>query len=337
MTDYPFTAEDLDALRAWDTPTICNGLEIVVRERRAIGFTVAPMVVVDRKLPPIVGLARTGMIRAKEPPRGPVAPREGLVRVLRRQRLSNHRSPSGSPRSTRLRRVLGRGPHSCPCGARCSRLRHPGSPTSRQGRPARASDRQCRAPRCDRHDAACAPNITFSRAVKCEKDHTDGGANAGELALAAAPSHRPFAASDFKTGGWGSSRSSPVTLHLIHYSCTGAIHLPIIGAIPGGICSRSLLDQLVHGRAGGLLLVGLARVVGGEVGLRPTENVRHLLLGCPVPGCPSAATLCKAWDVQSGKPASSQRSGTSCRSRLLSRDPIRCGPGASSTQSGSGR
>jgi hypothetical protein len=24
MTDYPFTAEDLDALKAWDTPTICN-------------------------------------------------------------------------------------------------------------------------------------------------------------------------------------------------------------------------------------------------------------------------------------------------------------------------
>ena len=44
MTDYPFTAEDLDALRAWDTPTICNGLEIVAPERRAIGFTVEPMV-----------------------------------------------------------------------------------------------------------------------------------------------------------------------------------------------------------------------------------------------------------------------------------------------------
>ena len=44
MTDYPFTAEDLDALKAWDTPTICNGLEIVAPERRAIGFTVEPMV-----------------------------------------------------------------------------------------------------------------------------------------------------------------------------------------------------------------------------------------------------------------------------------------------------
>jgi Aldolase/RraA len=76
MTTYPFTAEDLDALRAWDTPTICNGLEIIAPERRAIGFTTTPMVVVDRNLPPIVGLARTGMIRAKEPPRGSVPPRE---------------------------------------------------------------------------------------------------------------------------------------------------------------------------------------------------------------------------------------------------------------------
>ena len=45
-------------------------------ERRAVGFTVEPMVVVDRKFPPIVGLARTGLIRAKEPPRGPIPPRE---------------------------------------------------------------------------------------------------------------------------------------------------------------------------------------------------------------------------------------------------------------------
>ena len=76
MTDYPFAAEDLNALRAWDTPTICNGLEIVAPERRAIGFTVEPMVCVDRKLPPIVGLARTGVIRAKERPRGPIPARE---------------------------------------------------------------------------------------------------------------------------------------------------------------------------------------------------------------------------------------------------------------------
>ena len=76
MTEYPFTAAELNALTAWDTPTICNGIEILAPERRAIGFTVEPVVVVDRKLPPIVGLARTAMIRAKEPPHGPAPRRE---------------------------------------------------------------------------------------------------------------------------------------------------------------------------------------------------------------------------------------------------------------------
>ena len=76
MSARPFTREDLAALRQWDTPTICNGLELIVPERRAIGFTVTPMFAADRKLPPIVGLARTGLIRSKEPPRGPIPPRE---------------------------------------------------------------------------------------------------------------------------------------------------------------------------------------------------------------------------------------------------------------------
>jgi len=76
MTMPPFTAADLEILTRWDTPTICNALELVSPERRAIGFTVEPVVAADRKLRPIVGLARTGTIRAKEPPRGPVLPRE---------------------------------------------------------------------------------------------------------------------------------------------------------------------------------------------------------------------------------------------------------------------
>jgi regulator of RNase E activity RraA len=75
MPDYPFTAGDLEILKQWDTPTICNGLEITNPERRAIGFTVEPMVAVDRSFKPIVGLARTGIIRARETPRGPIADR----------------------------------------------------------------------------------------------------------------------------------------------------------------------------------------------------------------------------------------------------------------------
>ncbi|HUZ63423.1 MAG TPA: RraA family protein [Acetobacteraceae bacterium] len=75
MAEPLFTRADLEALRQWDTPTICNGLEIVAPERRATGFTVEPMIAADRKLPPIVGLARVGTLRAKEPPRGAVASR----------------------------------------------------------------------------------------------------------------------------------------------------------------------------------------------------------------------------------------------------------------------
>ena len=33
MTEYSFTAQDLEALKAWDTPTIGNGLELVAPER----------------------------------------------------------------------------------------------------------------------------------------------------------------------------------------------------------------------------------------------------------------------------------------------------------------
>lgn len=76
MTDRPFTRADLAALVQWDTPTICNGLELIVPERRGLGFTVEQMQAVDRKLPPMVGLARTGMIRAREKARTATPPRE---------------------------------------------------------------------------------------------------------------------------------------------------------------------------------------------------------------------------------------------------------------------
>ncbi len=72
---YPFTAQDLNVLTQWDTPTICNALELIVPERRAIGFTVEPMVALHHAAAPIVGLARVGTVRAKEPPRGAVADR----------------------------------------------------------------------------------------------------------------------------------------------------------------------------------------------------------------------------------------------------------------------
>lgn len=76
MPEYPFTAADLEILRGWDTPTICNGLELIVPERRAVGFTTRPLLPANHALPPIIGLARTGTIRSKEPARGSVPLRE---------------------------------------------------------------------------------------------------------------------------------------------------------------------------------------------------------------------------------------------------------------------
>jgi regulator of RNase E activity RraA len=75
MTTHPFNRADLDILKQWDTPTICNALELIVPERRGLGYTVEPMAVLHPEAAPIVGLARTGTIRAKEPPRGTVANR----------------------------------------------------------------------------------------------------------------------------------------------------------------------------------------------------------------------------------------------------------------------
>ena len=57
----------LDALRAWDTPTICNALEVVVPHRRATGFTVEHLHCLDPGLKPIVGYARTATFRSVEP------------------------------------------------------------------------------------------------------------------------------------------------------------------------------------------------------------------------------------------------------------------------------
>ncbi len=62
------TAEDLAALTRWDTPTICNALELVVPERRGHGYTTEPLVPLDPDLPPICGYARTATIRAAAPP-----------------------------------------------------------------------------------------------------------------------------------------------------------------------------------------------------------------------------------------------------------------------------
>ena len=67
MKDSPLKQAAFAALRAWDTPTICNALEITSPERRAIGFTVEPLVCAFPDLDPIVGYARTARQRSIRP------------------------------------------------------------------------------------------------------------------------------------------------------------------------------------------------------------------------------------------------------------------------------
>lgn len=67
MAERQFEGADLEALRRWDTPTICNALEIVVPARRGRGFTLKPFTAADPSLQPICGVARTGRIRAAAP------------------------------------------------------------------------------------------------------------------------------------------------------------------------------------------------------------------------------------------------------------------------------
>lgn len=55
------------ALAQWDTPTICNALELVTPDRRGHGFTTEPFVLADPDMPAIVGHVRTARIRARAP------------------------------------------------------------------------------------------------------------------------------------------------------------------------------------------------------------------------------------------------------------------------------
>ena len=57
-------ASVLEALARYDTPTICNAMEIVAPERRLIGYTTKPLVCPFPDLPPMVGYARTVTIRS---------------------------------------------------------------------------------------------------------------------------------------------------------------------------------------------------------------------------------------------------------------------------------
>jgi regulator of RNase E activity RraA len=63
-TKAPLPASLLEALARYDTPTICNAMEVVAPERRLIGYTTKPLVCPFPNLPPMVGYARTVTIRS---------------------------------------------------------------------------------------------------------------------------------------------------------------------------------------------------------------------------------------------------------------------------------
>jgi regulator of RNase E activity RraA len=53
-----------EKLKSYDTPTICNALEVVDPARRLTGFTVKPLVCPFPAMPPIVGYAKTATSRS---------------------------------------------------------------------------------------------------------------------------------------------------------------------------------------------------------------------------------------------------------------------------------
>ncbi len=59
--------EDLRVLAEWDTPTICNGLEVIDATLIAKGFTTKTLYCARPTMAPIVGFARTATIRSRKP------------------------------------------------------------------------------------------------------------------------------------------------------------------------------------------------------------------------------------------------------------------------------
>lgn len=66
-TEFVLDQDLIAELSQFDTPTVCNALEIVAPKRRGYGFTTKPLVCTRPELPPMVGIARTATIRAAHP------------------------------------------------------------------------------------------------------------------------------------------------------------------------------------------------------------------------------------------------------------------------------
>src|SRR3954454_6096042 len=60
---------DLDALRKYDTPTVCNVVELFDLYPRTAGYMDDRIVACYPKLPPMVGYASTATFRSASPPK----------------------------------------------------------------------------------------------------------------------------------------------------------------------------------------------------------------------------------------------------------------------------
>jgi regulator of RNase E activity RraA len=69
MAHKPLTGKEVEVLRAIDTPTICNALEMFDARFKNQGYTLDPLVCAFPKLPPIVGYAKTSTAMAVTPAR----------------------------------------------------------------------------------------------------------------------------------------------------------------------------------------------------------------------------------------------------------------------------
>jgi regulator of RNase E activity RraA len=61
---FELTAELRSELEAFDTPTVCNALELVAPKRQGHGYTTEHLFCIRPQLKPIVGIARTARIRS---------------------------------------------------------------------------------------------------------------------------------------------------------------------------------------------------------------------------------------------------------------------------------
>jgi regulator of RNase E activity RraA len=80
----PLDPDVLAQLRGFDTPTLCNAMELVLPSRQGHGFTRKPLLCVHPELPPMVGYARTARVCASHPSgRDPAAEREVTLAYYR--------------------------------------------------------------------------------------------------------------------------------------------------------------------------------------------------------------------------------------------------------------